>query len=247
MYELENYIKYPKECEVNNPIPKTTIYQAADLNSKDQNIFTKNVKKIIWLYSLKKSNINIDPFENEKIKYNEVEIIEVKMKKLEEIDRIAFILQTFIPYPILLIFHFHEQLKLCVAHKREHKSDKSKITITDLRMTKWINLLETDTFDEKLFQKLQLENLNHTNFYTLYRDITDNIIIYNGSKEAGKPLQSTAEEIKEVNNQIYEINKKIKTLQTELKKETQFNKQTEINIQLHKLKQEKQIIEKKLI
>jgi hypothetical protein len=247
MYELEDYIKYPIECQVNNSIPKNVIYEAANLNSKDKNIFTKNVKKINWLYSLKKSNTNINPYKDTTKEYQEVEIIEIKMKKQEETDRIADILQRFIPYPTLLIFHFHEQLKLCVAHKREHKSDKSKITITDLRMTKWINLLETDQFDEKLFQKLKLENLNHTNFYKLYCDITDNIIIYNGSKEAEKPLQSTAEEIKEINNQIYEINKKIKTLQTELKKETQFNKQTELNIQLHKLKQEKQKIEEKLI
>lgn len=247
MYELENYIKYPKECEVNNPIPKTTIYQAADLNSKNQNIFTKNIKKIIWLYSLKKSNTNINQYKDSEKEYLEIEIIEVKMKKMEEEDRIADILQRFIPYPTLLIFHFHEQLKLCVAHKREHKSDKSKITITDLRMTKWINLLEIDQFDEKLFKQLQLENLNHTDFYKFYSNITDNIIIYNGSKEAGKPLQSTAEEIRIINNQIYEINKKIKALKSELNNETQFNKQTEINIKLHQLKQEKQQIEEKLI
>ena len=247
MYELEDYLKYPTECRVDNKITKKQIYETAELKTKDQQTF-KDVEKIKWLYSLKKNNTNIDTFTDNEKDYTEIEIIEITLRKKQEknIDRIADIIHRTIPYPTLLIFHYYEQIRLCVAHQREHKSDYSKITLTDLRITKWINLLELDTLDKKLFENLKLENLSHTNFYKLYEDIVNNIIIYNGSKEVGKEIKIPAEEIRQINNQIYEIDKKIRKYKAELNKETQFNKQTEINMEIVKLNKEKKTLQEKL-
>lgn len=243
MYELKNYIKYTKECELksqktkeNLKIPKKAIFEQAKLKTRDKNIFTKKVDKILWLYALKPNNIGIKPYTDEEKEYLEVEVIEVIMKKPDEIDRIADILQRFISYPTLLIFKYNEQLKLCVAHQRDHKSDKEKITLTDLQITNWINLLELDQFDSKLFENLKLENLDQTNFYLLYSNIFDNIIIYNGSKEVNKELKLSANEIKFINDQLYELDKKISNIKVELKKETQYDLQGELNIQIQDLK-----------
>lgn len=240
MYELENYIKYPTECRVDNKITKKQIYETAELKTKDQQTF-KDVEKINWIYSLKKNNTNIDSYSDKEVEYSEVEIIEIIMRKKNEknIDRIADIIHRTIPYPTLLIFHYYEQVRLCVAHQREHKSDYSKITLTDLRITKWINLIDLDVLDEKLFENLKLENLNHTNFYKLYESIVNSIIIYNGSKEVGKEIKIPAEEIRQINNQIYEIDKKIRKYKAELNKETQFNKKVDINMEISKLHQQK--------
>lgn len=247
MYELEDYINYPQECLVNSKIPKNEIYTQAQLKTRDKNIFTKKIDKIIWLYSLKPDNIRIKPYTDELKEYSEIEIIEILMKKPEETDRIADIIQRFIPYPTFIIFKYNEQLKLCVAHQREHKSDKEKITLTDLQITNWINLLEPDQFDTKLFENLKLEKLNQTNLYQTYSSIFNNIINYNTSKEVQKEIKIPAKEVKIINDQIYEINKKINHKKQELKKETQFNKQMDINIELHQLKQEKNQLKQKLL
>jgi len=244
MYELENYISYPNSLE-DSKITKKTIFNNIELKSKDKTLF-KKIQRITWLYSLKKSNSNINPYSDEEKEYLEFEVIEIEMRKKEDTERISDILQRFIPYPTLLIFHFHEQLQLSVAHQRESQSDSSKITLTEHRMTDWINLIELDDLDEKLFTSLQIENLNKTNFYTLYSDIVNIITLYNGSKQIGKPLTIEASQVKEINNQIYEIDKELRKLKAEIKKETQFNKQTQLNMQIHELKQQKDNLKSQL-
>lgn len=247
MYELENYIKYPDNCLVGEKIPKKTIYDAAELVSKDKNLF-KNVDRIIWIYSLKKSNTNIDSYSNDELVYNEIEVIEVEMsRKVDDTERISQILQRFIPYPTLVVFHFNEQLQLSVAHQREHKADSEKITLTEHRMTDWIRLMNLDIFDEKLFDDLKLDNLSKINFYELYSDMVDSVTLYNSSKQVGRILTISASEAKEINNQIYEIDKEMRKLKAAIKKETQFNKQAEINMELHKLKVKKEDLRSQLV
>lgn len=247
MYELKNYIKYPDNCLVGEKIPKNTLYEATEMDNKDKNLFTK-VNKIIWLYSLKKSNTNIDSYSNSDIVYDEVEVLEVIMdKKIEETERISDILQRFIPYPTLIIFHFNEQLQLSVAHQREHKADSEKITLTEHRMTDWIHLMKLDVYDEKLFDDLKLENLSKINFYKLYSDMVDSVTLYNSSKIVSRILTIPASKAKEINNQIYEIDKEMRKLKAAIKKETQFNKQAELNMDLHKLKVKKEELINQLV
>lgn len=247
MYNLENYIKYPENCFVGEKIPKKTLYDATEMDNKDKNLFTK-VNKIIWLYSLKKSNTNIDSYSNSDIVYDEVEVLEIIMdKKIVETERISNILQRFIPYPTLIIFRFNEQLQLSVAHQREHKADSEKITLTEHRMTDWIRLMELDIYDEKLFDDLKLENLSKINFYELYSDMVDSVTLYNSSKLVNRILTIPSSKAKEINNQIYEIDKEMRKLKAAIKKETQFNKQAELNMELHKLKVKKEELRDQLV
>ena len=48
LYESMNV---PDSCEVNKPIYKKLFYENASLGKKDQELFSKNIDKITWLYS----------------------------------------------------------------------------------------------------------------------------------------------------------------------------------------------------
>ena len=106
---------------------------------------------------------------------------------------------------------------------------------------------ELDIFDEKLFDDLKLDNLSKINFYELYSDMVDSVTLYNSSKQVGRILTISASEAKEINNQIYEIDKEMRKLKAAIKKETQFNKQAEINMELHKLKVKKEDLRSQLV
>ena len=104
MSKLTDFMDIPKSCKVGNTIFKKLFLENSKLNKTDQDIFTKNIKKIKWDYSIKRDNINIKPYNDGIREYNEIEFITVKLKSPNKTKRIAEIIMRTIPYPIVLTF-----------------------------------------------------------------------------------------------------------------------------------------------
>lgn len=251
--KIEEIFNIPKECIVGNYIPKKQFYEFGELKSRDKTIFTDNIKKINWCYSLKDDNVRITPFKDNERNYEEVEIIKAILKKdvaIGKVERIAEIILRTIPYPSVLIFETENKILLAISHKREHKSDSSKTTLEELILTNYINLDNLDKIDKKLFYSLNIKNLSFSHFYRFYSDIVDNINIYNGSKLVERDLSVSVklspDEIKDIQEEIATKSKEIELKRNQIKKETQFNKQVEINIEIKGIEKEIEDLEAKL-
>jgi len=168
-----------------------------------------------------------------------------------KIERIADIILRTIPYPSVLIFEIEKNILLALSHKQEHKSDSTKTTLEDLILTNWIDLANLDEIDKKLFESLNIKNLSFSHFYRFYSDIVDNINIYNGSKLVEKDLtvsvKLSPDEIKIIHEEIANKSKEIELKRNQIKKETQFNKQVEINIKIKEIEWEINELKGKLI
>ena len=161
--------------------------------------------------------------------YPEVEVIEVLLHKDYKLKRIAEIIMRTIPYPMVLIFRLEGKVKFYVAHQRTNQSDSSKNTIEEFVATDW---LESDS---TLFDKLDIKQMRFANFYALYSDIVDTISIYNLSTIIPTDDNITGAEARELSAQIEDIEQEITSLRGKLKKESQFNRKMELNIEIKKL------------
>ena len=81
--------------------------------------------------------------------------------------------------------------------------------------------------------------MRFTNFYAFYSDIVDAINIYNFSTIMPREDNISGEEARELSAQIKTIEEEIIGLRSRLKKETQFNRKMELNIEIKKLEQGK--------
>ena len=104
-----------------------------------------------------------------------------------------------------------------------------KRTIDEIISTNWIDTKNINELEYTLFNNIQIDNLNHENFYRFYDGIVDAIIRYNGSIVGGSEVKLSTERIKEINDEITILNKEIKKLRADLKKETQPRNIAEIN------------------
>ena len=138
-----------------------------------------------------------------------------------------------IPYPMLLIFMLEDKRQLYVAHQRINQNDSSKNTIEEFIATEW---LESDS---ALYAKLDIKQMRFTNFYALYSDIVDAISIYNLSTVMTADDNITGIEARELSAQIEDIEQEITSLRAKLKKESQFNRKMELNIEIKRLEQNK--------
>ena len=138
-----------------------------------------------------------------------------------------------IPYPMVLIFKLEAKRKLYVAHQRTNQNDSSKNTIEEFIATDW---LESDS---ALFAKLDIKQMRFTNFYALYSDIVDAISIYNLSAIMPMDENITGAEARRLSAKIEDIEQEIVSLRSKLKKESQFNRKMELNIEIKKLERSK--------
>ena len=116
-------------------------------------------------------------------------------------------------------------------------ADGSKNTIDEFIFTDWINLDNIDKFDQKLFESLNLKNLSFTNLYTFYNDILEKIIQYNVSKICRIGSKIDVDKMKDIYDKIHIINNSIEFIKGKMNKETQFNRNVEMNIQIKNLEE----------
>ena len=255
---IEDLINVPNAAIVNNIIPKQDIFEATGMNKSDKDYFVRYVKQIRWLYKFDDASVRINPFVNDEKSYLEAELISIKLKKeFQEynhntgnfhrfdarLDRIVDILLRFIPYPILLCAEFNDEIKFYVSHISESKSDYDKITLDELIYTDWIDVTNLDGFDEELIDKLQIDNLDKTNVFTFYDDIVTAIIQYNGSKEVGQEVTLNSDEIQKIMDDIKVLERKIADLRVAIRREDNFNKKMDYNIQIKELQMEIKLLQ----
>ena len=258
---IEDLINVPNAAIVNNIIPKQDIFEATGMNKSDKDYFVRYVKQIRWLYKFDDASVRINPFVNDEKSYLEAELISIKLKKeFQEynhntgnfhrfdarLDRIVDILLRFIPYPILLCAEFNDEIKFYVSHISESKSDYDKITLDELIYTDWIDVTNLDGFDEELIDKLQIDNLDKTNVFTFYDDIVTAIIQYNGSKEVGQEVTLSSDEIQKIMDDIKVLERKIADLRVAIRREDNFNKKMDYNIQIKELQMEIKLLQEEL-
>lgn len=248
MMLIDEFLDIPSELKSDRVIAKEKLFSKGSLNTNDKRYFQDYVKQIRWYARLAEDNIHIIPYNDKTRRYNEVEIITIilkdeNLKELTErnkvnnaffvqdkkLDRILDILFRFITYPQIIVLQYKNMIKLCVAHVTINQSDSSKFALDEIINTNWMNVNILDEFEISLRNDIQFENLNHENFYKFYSDIVDSIIRYNGSLMAGQKIELPADEIKRTTDRIEKLEKEIKILKSDLKKETQHPLRSKIN------------------
>lgn len=255
---IDDIIEFPIQCKISRTITKKDIYDVGNLKNNDKNNFNI-IKQIKICYNFNEDNMRITPYKTDEKDYEEIQVINVnlnedKIKKInlfeskteKKLNKIVKIILRIIPYPIILSMQYKSYIKFFGSHISESKADSSKITLDELLSTKWIDYNNLGEFECDFINKIQIKNLDYSNFYNFYNSYITAIIQYDGALTVGGTVDKSPEEIQEVYRQIEVIDKEIRSLEKDLNEETQFNKQMELNMKLDELDMKKQELQEKL-
>lgn len=254
MVLIENIIEVPRDCVVDIVIPKKEVFEAGDLKTKDKKIFTDLVKQIKWCYKFSEENVRVQKYIDDKRKYHEVELFNVtlkyenvhkiaigKFKEDDKIDMVANILMRFIPYPLILVMQYENELKFYGAHIRDSKADYNKIVIEDkIISTNWMDMDNLSEIEENFISKIQFDNFNRTNFYKFYNTYFESIVQHDGAITAGGIVNLPVEKIKRIYDEISMLDLKIKEIEKEISQEPNYNRKVELNIEAEEFKSKKE-------
>ena len=219
----------PAACEVDKPVYKKMFYDNAELSKTDKALFGDVIDRVTWLFCLKPERIPIKPYLDETRDYPELEVLEVALNTEKGLRRIAEIIMRAIPYPMLLIFRLDEQAQVWAAHQRLSLADSEKVTLEDFVFTDWL------TEASPLWAALHAQKQRFTNFFDFYADWVDAISVFNAQTKIHADTNLTGEEARRLLAQQEQREAKIAALRAELKKETQFNRKVELNMEIKRL------------
>jgi hypothetical protein len=206
--------QYPARTLVDKLIPKSKFYSEGSANTRVERLFIEQIESIYWANKLSSATMNIESQED----LREVQIFSVNAR-IERLDIEIFrYIDKLIPSPIIFEVYFQDKVKVVAAYKRLNQADKSKVVIGDYFQTEWLPIERQDL---PLFLRLS----------ELYEFLISQLL-------PNKTNASSLADKMRLNQEIAQLEMRITQLEQQLKREKQFNRKAELNINLLKLRDE---------
>ena len=214
--------QYPEKAYFNRTIPKTKLYENANINKSVKDAFVSQIQQIIWAYKLSPETINLSATKS----LLEIQVFNINLKEPDLNESVLLSIDKAIPHPIIFQLIYDQQLKVIATYKRPNESDETKWVVDQYYSSRWVTPQEQLQLRTPLPMALNLSGL--------YEQMLRELI----------PIEAKdGENIKEQSARLKEIMQKqagIKKLEADIAKEKQFNRKVEMNAQLKIL--QKQIV-----
>ena len=206
--------QYPARTLVDKSIRKSKFYSEGSANTRVERLFIEQIESIYWANKLSSATMNIESQED----LREVQIFSVNARvEMLDIEIFRYI-DKLIPSPIIFEVYFQDKVKVIAAYKRLNQADNSKVVIGDYFQTEWLPIERQDL---PLFLRLS----------ELYEFLISQLL-------PNKTNASSLADKMRLNQEIALLETRIKQLEQQLKREKQFNRKAELNINLLKLRDE---------
>jgi hypothetical protein len=231
----------PDACYLGKRVYKKLFYENVSLSALDKKYFIEDVVDIQWSYTLKPDTIAIARYEDNEREYHEIALMQVNLKNDQHSKRLAQIIQRAIPYPLLIVFTQGSRFALNMADKRINQADRDKIRVEVFYDTAWLDLANLTATEAAFIDSCVCSQFSYQHFYAFYSDLLARVIALNCSQVSGQyrlDTDLTRDEQVDWLNKIRQTEQKLQSLRADLKKESQFNRQVQLNIQIRQVVQQ---------
>lgn len=232
----------PDACQLGKRVFKKLFHENAKLGATDKKAFREDVDTIVWKYTLKSLTIPIQSYEDDLREYPEIAVLHVDLKTCKRTSRIAEIIHRSIPYPLLIVFALENMCALSTAHKRFSQAEKGAIVAEDFMITDWIDLSNPTPVQKDFMASLAIANLPHTNFFAFYSAFVDRLIALDLARLTEEyRLESGPAKLRARRDTLAacrDLERRIEQFRTAIQKETQFNRQVEMNTKMKDLEKQ---------
>lgn len=206
-------LNLPQTTEFNKRVPKQKFYEHLLANAKIKSLFAAQIKTIYWRNKIAASTLNISVGTS----LPELEIFEVKLNTPEISEVVLRQIDLAIPYYILFLLEYNGKYKAAISFKEV--TENKNIKVNNYYYTNWLDEQELP---------LKMEGLNIDIVYENFlRQIAGQSLEKQGNTNLKQSIAKADEKTK--------LQKQIAVLENKIRKEKQFNKKVELNMELKKL------------
>ena len=221
-----NFLNLPQQHIIDRIIPKEMLYENAELTENEKKYFVNSVDRVKLYYALRTDNSNIEADIIEDCSYDEIVFIDLKLRSLDNFDRILKIIHSSIPKPLIIVSNYEENKIISVAIKT---NINNKIKVLEIFNTpKIINEYKLNNLS---FEKVRAKTLS---------EVYKNYISFVKEKIAQELIEkSNLQSTKIPNDKVDEflsLQRELDILSEKMKSENQLKKRVEISLEINKLK-----------
>lgn len=232
----------PETCRLGKRIFKKLFEENATLTVTDRKALRDDLDVLTWAYTLKPSTVAIQPYQDSEREYLEIALLQADLKARKRVGRLAEVIHRAIPYPVVLVFSHDGEVLVSLAHKRFSQAEKGAVVADDFLATNWIALADPPPPQQAFLASLRFADLPQTHFYALYSAWADRLVALacadlSGAFRLESPLERRGERRARL-TECRALEARIQGLKTKIRKETQFNRQVELNTQIKQLERQ---------
>ncbi len=243
MIDIVKCLNLPSSTSIERKLFKKQFLDNFSLTSNEKKILSECVDSITLNNLLNKDSINILPFKNETHNYQEIAVISVEINNQKKSKEIANII-LHIPYPVVLILIYKEQIQINISPKRLNITDVTKLVLEEQYYTNWIDTNNLTELSSEFLSSLDSINHPFTNFKDFFTSLIKSIIAFNASEISGK--FESKEDTRVLLQDIKNIEAIIQDTKSKIQKETNFNDKVKLNIDLKTQKDKLEKLKEKL-
>ena len=208
-------LKLPATTIVEKIVPKNSFDEYA--TSKQKKLLTSHIARIKWLHKISTQTVNLQGKD-----VVEIQVFELELKEKSNINNILLLINKVIPYQILFVLRFEEEIMYSISKKHIHPTNENQAVVDWTFSTVWTNISE-DQFEIALSNSLDY----------VFQDMCFKI----SGKVIGK--EKDIETLIAKEQQLKQLNYSIEKITASMTKCKQFNKKVELNRQLQEFLNEK--------
>ena len=207
---------YPKQAELNRPVPKNKIYGYAKPSRAIRNRVVSQVSEIVWKYKLAPQTVNLPA----KHSVHEIQVFEVALKTGELAEDVLRTMDKAIPSLLFFELTFDGRVKFAAAYKRPNEANSRKNVVEAYFETPWQSANKSrPTLPVALDLAGLYEQMLHRHMLGSPMALTP---------RSGESLQAMADRASLIRTKENEC----RQLEDRIKKEIQFNRKVELNTTL---------------
>ena len=228
----------PPRAAVNTVITKKLFLDQMSLTPTEKKLIRDDISSIHMRIVLQPQTIGLMEHETEEYQYKQIVISEVVLNRQSVCSSIARLMQQAFPYPLILLLKYGEEYMINWADKRINLADKSKRVVENLEFTRWINPTNTDSVTKEFLNSIDITKPQCHNLKELFDILKDRFYMLAVANETGTYSETMTENIlfyREQMSLLMQNREEQKNIIEELKSETQFNVQVQLNGDLKRL------------
>lgn len=236
----------PDGALVDRRVPKALFVEHGARTATDKRSIREGIEEIRWLATLTPTTIGVAEYSDAGREYVEIAVLKLTLRCHAKAERLTELLHRAVPYPVLLFSCQEDTLVISLAHKRWSQAEEGK-TVLDGAVVVTPDWNDQQHEAIKAFSEaLAIGSQPRTSLFSLYQGWIDAVRALWAAMVTGEfLLPSSPLEAQERASALLKYNRlesRIVELKTAARKESQIARRVEMNLELKRLRTDREII-----
>ena len=230
----------PAGAVINRRVPKTLLIEHGATTAADKRRIRDGVEKIRWLAALKPTTVGVAEYRDATREYLEIAVLTLTFRSSARTARLTELVHRAVPYPVLLIAWQGDTPVISLAHKRWSQGETGRTVVEGDIVSTRLGDGSTERLSVAFCDALALNRQPTSTLYALYQGWIDTVQALSAARLTGNFLLLTsAMESKDraaALGEYWRLESRISELSASARKENQISRQVEINLELKRLR-----------